>query len=168
MGKVNLCQPFCQFWLLLPDLFCCSGRHETVKKLKRKQKKKNIIYIYIYIYGVWTQSIYSSDKLYNYICFSKSTSEWERRGKGQKTYFFFFFFLSFFFKKNVIYTTFLQQILSKRLLLSMLLDTHYMVAFAFSFFFFFFDQRLLYCSWDMNSTLREMNSILWVWKVTGN
>ena len=50
----------------------------------------------------------------------------------------FFFFLSFFFfKKNVIYTTFLQQILSDRLLLSMLLDTHFMVAFAFSFFFFF-------------------------------
>ena len=58
--------------------------------------------------------------------------------KAKKPTFFFFFFLCFFLKKNVIYTTFLQQILSDRLLLSMLLDTHFMVAFAFSFFFFFF------------------------------
>ena len=28
----------------------------------------------------------------------------------------------------------------------------------FCLFFFFFDQRLLHCSWDMNSALRQMNS----------
>ena len=34
--------------------------------------------------------------------------------------------------------------------------------------FFFFNQCLLHCTWDMNSALRQMNSILWVWTVTRN
>ena len=36
------------------------------------------------------------------------------------------------------------------------------------FFFRFFYQCLLYCSWDMNSTSRQMNSVLWLWTVIGN
>ena len=35
-------------------------------------------------------------------------------------------------------------------------------AFAFLASFFFFYQRLLHCSWDMNSALRQMNSIFCV------
>ena len=32
----------------------------------------------------------------------------------------------------------------------------------------FFNQCLLHCTWDMNSALRQMNSILWVWTITRN
>ena len=61
-------------------------------------------------------------------------------------------------KKNAETQTHYISAVPKRVLSVCLVCASKSPMFAFSAFFFFFNQRLLHCSWDMNSAIKHMNS----------